>query len=109
MAKCGPSCEQVKFEGEIREFADSLRNDARFHADSAEQLMKEVSFVLKQIDGRLPELFKTLPRTPYGLKPIPDYIAPQTTTAYYQPPPGDLVARRLLLRQHLRPQEPSAV
>jgi uncharacterized protein (DUF885 family) len=82
--------EQVGFEGDIREFADQLRTDPRFHANSPEALMKEVAYVLKQIDGRLPELFKTLPRTPYGIKSIPDYIAPQTTSAYYQPPPGDL-------------------
>jgi uncharacterized protein (DUF885 family) len=82
--------EQVGFEGDIRAFADHLRTDSRFQASSPEALMKEVALVLKRIDGRLPELFKTLPRTPYGIKQIPDYIAPQTTSAYYQPPPGDL-------------------
>jgi uncharacterized protein (DUF885 family) len=81
---------RVGFDGEVREFVAQLRADSRFHADSPETLLKEVAYVLKKIDGRLPELFKTLPRTPYGIKPIPDFIAPQTTSAYYQPPPGDL-------------------
>jgi uncharacterized protein (DUF885 family) len=51
-------------------------------------LQKEVAYVLKRMDGELPRLFKTLPRTPYGLRPIPDYIAPRTTSAYYMPPVG---------------------
>ncbi|MCA9213286.1 MAG: DUF885 domain-containing protein [Planctomycetales bacterium] len=80
---------KVQFDGSLSEFMDSLRKDPRFHPTSAEHLMKEVSYTLKKIDGRLPELFKTLPRTPYGIRPIPDYIAPRTTTAYYMPPPGD--------------------
>jgi uncharacterized protein (DUF885 family) len=41
------------------------------------------------MDGQLPLLFGKLPRMPYGLRPIPDYIAPRTTSAYYQPPTGD--------------------
>lgn len=80
---------EVGFDGEIPAFADRLRNDPQFQAATAEQLMKETSLILKRIDGELPRLFRRLPRTPYGLLPIPDYIAPQTTSAYYMPPPGD--------------------
>jgi uncharacterized protein (DUF885 family) len=81
--------DQIGFDGDLRQFIQELREDERFHPKSAEHLMKEVSFALKRMDGQLPLLFKTLPRTPYGIKKIPDYIAPQTTTAYYMPPPGD--------------------
>ncbi len=81
--------DELDFEGNLRQFIDQLREDERFHPKSADHLMKEVSFALKQMDGQLPQLFKTLPRTPYGIQKIPDYIAPQTTTAYYMPPPGD--------------------
>ena len=79
----------VEFTGSIRDFADQLREDPRFHADTAEHLLQTASLILKRMDGKLPLLFGKLPRTPYGLKPIPDYLAPQTTTAYYMPPPGD--------------------
>ena len=77
------------FEGDFAAFVEHLRSESKFYADSPEQLMKEVAFVLKKMDGKLPELFGRLPRTPYGIRPVPDYIAPKTTTAYYSVPPGD--------------------
>jgi len=80
---------QVGFDGSIPQFAQKLREDPSLHADSAEQLLSSTALVLKRIEGELPKLFRTLPRTPFGLLPIPDYIAPSTTAAYYMPPPGD--------------------
>lgn len=77
------------FTGEFAAFLEFLRTDPRFYATTPEQLQKEVAWILKRIDGELPQLFRTLPRTPYGLRPIPDYIAPRTTSAYYQPPIGE--------------------
>ena len=70
-------------------FVEFLRTDEQFYVDSADELMKEVALVLKRMDGALPELFATLPRMSYGIRPVPDYIAPRTTTAYYQRPAGD--------------------
>lgn len=64
-------------------FVEFLRTDDQFYAETPEELLKETAYVLKTIDGKLPELFKTLPRLPYGIEPIPDYLAPRTATAYY--------------------------
>ncbi|MFO0871234.1 MAG: DUF885 domain-containing protein [Pirellulales bacterium] len=80
---------RVEFRGDFADFLTFLRTDPRFYATTPEQLQKEVAWILKRIDGELPRLFRTLPRTPYGLRVIPDYIAPRTTSAYYQPPTGD--------------------
>ncbi len=77
------------FEGDFAAFVEHLRTDSKFYANSPEQLMKETAYVLKKMDGKLPELFGRLPRTPYGIRPVPDYIAPKTTAAYYSVPPGD--------------------
>jgi len=80
---------RVEFEGSFAEFVEFLRTDPRFYVGTADQLMKEVALVLKRMDGELPRLFRTLPRTPYGIQAVPDYIAPKTTTAYYDAPSGD--------------------
>jgi uncharacterized protein (DUF885 family) len=80
---------RLEFRGDFAAFVEHLRTDPKFYAETPEQLMKEVSLVLKRIDGELPKLFGTLPRTPYGIREIPAFIAPRTTTAYYMPPAGD--------------------
>lgn len=77
------------FDGSFQEFVRFLRTDPRFYVSEPDALMKEVALVLKKMDGQLPKLFGTLPRMPYGIKPVPDYIAPKTTTAYYNRPAGD--------------------
>jgi uncharacterized protein (DUF885 family) len=81
--------EQVEFKGDFAAFLNHLRTDPKFYAKSAEELKKETAYVLKKMDGQLPRLFKTMPRTPYGIREVPAYIAPKTTTAYYQQPTGD--------------------
>lgn len=78
--------EIVREEGYDEDFdayVNHLRTDPQYYAETPEQLMEKTALVLKRMDGELPKLFKTLPRQPYGIKPIPDYLAPQTTTAYY--------------------------
>jgi uncharacterized protein (DUF885 family) len=79
----------LKFDGDFAEFTEYLRADSKFYAKSAEDLEKETAFILKRMDGQLPKLFGRLPRMPYGLRQVPDFIAPQTTAAYYQGPTGD--------------------
>ncbi|MDP9349047.1 MAG: DUF885 domain-containing protein [Gemmatimonadota bacterium] len=77
------------FSGGFPEFVHFLRTDARFYPKTEEELMERNAVFLKRMDGELPKLFGRLPRMPYGIKPIPEYIAPRTTTAYYSQPAGD--------------------
>jgi len=85
----GGVIEETGFKGSFSDFLEFLRSDGRFYADSADQLQKEIAYVLKRMDGQLPRLFGRLPRMPYGIRLVPDYIAPRTTAAYYSPPAGD--------------------
>jgi uncharacterized protein (DUF885 family) len=80
---------KANFEGDFNDFIKFLKTDKRFYADSPEELLKEVAYVAKQVDGELPRFFKTLPRIPFGLKEVPDYIAPDSAAAYYMRPAGD--------------------
>ena len=81
--------ERVGFKGDLPAFLQFLRTDPQFYPKTPEELLKEAAYILKKADGRLPELFGHLPRIPYGLRVIPDYVAPQTTSAYYWPPATD--------------------
>ncbi|MEX2187221.1 MAG: DUF885 family protein [Pirellulales bacterium] len=80
---------RAKFDGSVEKFIEFLRTDPQFYAKTPQELFEHVGYICKRIDGELPRLFKVLPRTPYGLRAIPDYIAPQTTSAYYMVPSGN--------------------
>jgi len=71
------------FKGTFTEFTHFLRTDPQFYAKTPLELLKEASYIAKQMDAKLPTLFKHLPRTPYGVAPVPDSIAPKYTTGRY--------------------------
>ena len=81
--------EKAGFTGTRAEFFKFLRTDPRFRYSSAADLFEAYKALAKGIDPNLVKVFKTLPRMPYGVEPIPDAVAPDTTTAYYRQPAGD--------------------
>jgi uncharacterized protein (DUF885 family) len=81
--------DKLEFKGSFADFIEFMRTDPQFYKETPEGLLQEVALILKRMDGELPKLFRRLPRTPYGIREIPAYIAPLTTTAYYMPPAGD--------------------
>ncbi|NKB88267.1 MAG: DUF885 family protein [Acidobacteria bacterium] len=75
--------EEVGFEGDWDAFLEFLRTDPRFYVDTPVEYLAHVSLAAKQMEGHLPELFQTLPRTPYGVRAIPDHVAPRQSAGYY--------------------------
>ena len=80
---------EVNFEGTLAEFFTFLREDPQFYFEDPMALLKEYQAVSKQIDPKMVQLFTKLPRMPYGIKVIPEAVAPDTTTAYYSRPAAD--------------------
>ena len=78
--------EETGFKGSLAEFMEYLRTDPKFYATSGEELLKEARDIAKRIDAGLPAYFKTLPRRPYGVKKVPDALAPIYTGGRYSPP-----------------------
>jgi uncharacterized protein (DUF885 family) len=74
---------QVGFKGDFAAFLQFLRTDPRFYAKTPEELLMRASFIAKRIDGKLPSEFKTLPRLPYTVEPVPPDIAPKYTSGRY--------------------------
>ena len=81
--------QEVEFEGSFADFLVYLRTDPQFYYDNSDDLLEAYLATSKRIDPELVNLFGKLPRMPYGVKPIPDSIAPDTTTAYYSRPAAD--------------------
>jgi uncharacterized protein (DUF885 family) len=81
--------DEVGFKGSLTEFFQHLRTDPKFYYATGDELFRAYAYIVKMIDPELPKLFGKLYRTPFGLRPIPDNSAPNTTTAYYQGPSLD--------------------
>jgi len=74
---------EVKFKGSLTEFITFLRTDSQFYAKTPEQLLAHARNISKKLDEQLPRYFKTLPRKPYGVAPVPAAIAPKYTGGRY--------------------------
>ena len=82
-AKMEEIIQEVNFKGTFKEFIMFLRNDPQFYAKTPEELLKHARNIAKKLDEQLPRYFKTLPRKPYGVAPVPDAIAPKYTGGRY--------------------------
>ena len=77
--------EEVEFNGDFAAFLSFLRTDPQFYATTPEALLLAARGISKRLDAQLPRFFKTLPRKPYGVAPVPDAIAPKYTGGRYIP------------------------
>ena len=81
--------QEAGFTGTLPEFFTFLRSDPQFFYKSGAELLLGYQALAKRIDPELVKAFSVLPRLSYGVRPIPANLAPDTTTAYYQPGAAD--------------------
>jgi uncharacterized protein (DUF885 family) len=74
---------ELKFQGSFEDFFKFLRTDNQFYANTPKELLMYARDIAKRADEQLPRFFKTLPRKPYGVAPVPDAIAPKYTSGRY--------------------------
>jgi uncharacterized protein (DUF885 family) len=95
------------FEGSFAEFLQHLRSDPKFYARSEEELLMRAAWLAKRADDAMPRYFRKLPRLSYGVRPVPDSMAPNYTTGRYWL--GDLeggVAGGYMVNTHALDQRP---
>jgi uncharacterized protein (DUF885 family) len=81
--------EQTGFKGTMPEFFQYLRTDPKFYAKNEDELLEYTRARAKEIDPLLVKLFRTFPRLPYGVQPVPKEIAPGMPGAYASPAAPD--------------------
>ncbi len=74
---------ELQFEGTFAGFLQFLRTEEQFYPKTAKELLMFARDIAKRIDAELPKYFKTLPRKPYGVVPVPAAIAPNYTGGRY--------------------------
>ncbi len=73
------------FQGDFAAFIRFLNTDARFFHASGEEMLEAYRAIGKRIDPELPRLFAELPRAPYGVRPMPDFMGPDAAESYTNP------------------------
>ncbi|MDG1416511.1 MAG: DUF885 domain-containing protein [Maricaulis sp.] len=79
---------ELEFDGSFADFLNFLRTDPQFYAQTPEELLMHAAWISKRADDAMPRFFGHLPRLPYGVRPVPDSMAPTYTTGRYWP--GDM-------------------
>lgn len=85
--------DDLGFQGSFAEFLKFLRSDEQFYPKTEDELLIFARDISKRIDAELPKFFKSLPRKPYGVVPVPEDLAPNYTGGrYYSGPKNEPTA-----------------
>ena len=68
---------------------DRLRQDPSLRYRTADEIMTDARDAFESASAAMAGWFGRLPQAPCTIEPVPDFLAPDSPTAYYFPPPGD--------------------
>ncbi len=75
---------QTGFKGDLKAFFEFLRSDPQFKYKSKEDLIKGYNAVYDRLKPELPKAFNIQPKTPFEIRPVPEFLEKNQAGAYYQ-------------------------
>jgi uncharacterized protein (DUF885 family) len=81
--------DKLGFRSSFADFAKFLRSDPKFYFKSENELLEAYRALSRRIDPLLVKVFRTLPRMPYGIEPMPGNVAPESYVGSYRSPAAD--------------------
>lgn len=76
---------ETRFEGNFAQFIEFLNTDPQFFHTSPQALLAGYRDLTKRADAELPRFFAELPRAPYGVRAMPDFMGPGAAEYYDGP------------------------
>ena len=73
------------WQGDFASFARHLNTDPKYFHPSGEALLAAYRDIGKRLDPELPRLFEVLPRAPWGVRAMPDFMGPDAAESYEAP------------------------
>ena len=70
---------------DLKSFRASLKDNPKVHPSSADALLAAYRGYLTPMQAKLPQLFGRLPKAPFEVVPVPDFLEKTSAPAYYEP------------------------
>ncbi|HEY9126433.1 MAG TPA: DUF885 domain-containing protein [Acidobacteriaceae bacterium] len=69
---------------DLKSFRASLKTNPKMHGATREQLLADYREKLKPMQAKLPELFGRLPKAPFEVVAVPEFLEKTSAPAYYE-------------------------
>jgi uncharacterized protein (DUF885 family) len=70
---------------DLKTFRAGLKTNAKLHAKTGDELLQTYKSYLTPMQAKLPTLFGRLPKSPFEVLPVPEYLEKTSAAAYYEP------------------------